>query len=171
MRLTQPPPPRRDQETALIPLINIVFLLLIFFMIVGTIAPTDALPIDPPTSRQGRAAEPDPLQLLIDAEGRIAINGEVVPADRVAAVLAEQLRSTVASAQKGTATTGAASGTAPGDEPAQAAAIADASAPRELASTLTVKADAAVAMADLRALLRQLRALGVDRVRLLTRQD
>lgn len=137
MRLTQPPP-RRDQEVALIPLINVVFLLLIFFMIVGTIAPTDALPIDPPVSRQGHAAEPDPVQLLINADGRIALNGEVIPADQLAMALAESLKS--------------------------------AETPETLLN-LTLKADGALVMAQLRALLRQLRALGVERVRLLARQD
>lgn len=137
MRLTQPPP-RQDQEVALIPLINVVFLLLIFFMIVGTIAPTDALPIDPPVSQQGQATEPDPVQLLIDADGRIALNGEVIPADQLTMALAESLKSA--------------------DTP-------------DTPLNLTLKADGALVMAELRALLRQLRALGVERVRLLARQD
>jgi biopolymer transport protein ExbD len=140
MRLTQPPP-RRDQEVALIPLINVVFLLLIFFMIVGTIAPTDALPIDPPVSRQGQATEPDPVQLLIDADGRIALNGEVIPADQLTSALAESLKS------------------------------ADIPDTPETPLNLTLKADGALVMAELRALLTQLRALGVERVRLLARQD
>ncbi len=134
MRLTQPPP-RRDQEVALIPLINIIFLLLIFFMIVGTIAPTDALSIDPPVSRQGRATDSDPVQLLIDADGRIALNGEIIPADQLDLRLAEELKSLDASLN------------------------------------LTLKADGAVVMAELRALLAQLRGLGVERVQLLARQD
>jgi biopolymer transport protein ExbD len=137
MRLTQPPP-RRDQEVALIPLINVVFLLLIFFMIVGTIAPTDALPIDPPVSREGQATEPDPVQLLIDADGRIALNGELIPADQLTTALAESIK--------------------PAEIP-------------ETPLNLTLKADGALVMAELRALLTQLRALGVERVRLLARQD
>ncbi|MFP4603616.1 MAG: ExbD/TolR family protein, partial [Halochromatium sp.] len=77
------PRPRSEQESSLIPLINIVFLLLIFFMVVGTITAPDAFPVDPPVSQQSRAEEADALQLLIDAEGRIALDGEVLAPDQI----------------------------------------------------------------------------------------
>ncbi len=163
MRFTRPRAPM-EQESSLIPLINIVFLLLIFFMIVGTITPPDAFPIDPPVSRQSRLEESDALQLLIDAEGRFALDGEVLAPDQLEERLRERL------AEQRAAQRGAPSSA---DAQAVAAAASDADAAEAIAPVLhlSLKADGAVAMSQLRPLLAQLRALDVERVRLLTRQD
>ena len=168
MRFTRPRP-RREQESSLIPLINIVFLLLIFFMIVGTITPPDAFPVDPPTSQQSRLEESGALQLLIDAEGRIALDGEVLAPDQLEERLRERLAEQRA-AQRGAPSPPGAQAAI--DSAPEAVATADAGAADAIEPVLqlSLKADGAVAMSQLRPLLAQLRALGVERVRLLTRQ-
>jgi biopolymer transport protein ExbD len=134
MRFTKPQA-KVLSEDALIPLINVVFLMLIFFMITGQISPPDALNVEPPSSRQGQLTEPEPVILSMDAAGRVALNAEVVPA----AELTERLTEALA-------------------------------AQREATPAITLKADAAVTQAQLRVLLDRLRALGVERVQLLSRQ-
>lgn len=141
MRFTTPQA-RTSTDDALIPLINIVFLLLIFFMIVGQISPPEALLVEPPSSQQGRLTEPDRILLLVDAEGRVALDGELVAPMQLKEQLAARMASTRA---------------AQGDGDASGIGI-------------TLKADASVTQGQLRQLLEQLRALGVERLQLLTQQ-
>jgi biopolymer transport protein ExbD len=148
MRFTQPRP-RNSSDDALIPLINVVFLMLIFFMIVGQIEPPEALSIDPPNSRQGRLLEPERILLLMDAQGRVALDGEIVPAP----LLGERLAARLAALREASA--------------ARAASASDQDGAKT-AIGITLKADAAVTQGQLRALLEQLRALGVERLHVLS---
>ena len=67
----------RPIEVGLIPLINIVFLLLVFFMIAGVIRPADRLQVIPATSESGETVTQTDLPVLLDAQGRIAVGGQV----------------------------------------------------------------------------------------------
>jgi biopolymer transport protein ExbD len=71
----EPPRPRDDDERVL-PLINVVFLLLIFFMLAGALAPADPFRVDPPLSRSEAPPPAEPLTLLIGADGELALDGE-----------------------------------------------------------------------------------------------
>ncbi len=75
---------RRSQglgEDALIPLINVVFLLLIFFMLAGQLETPDILSVEPPRSARVDSAEPLHLLLLLASDGRIAVDGEILQAE------------------------------------------------------------------------------------------
>ena len=74
MRLPQPR--RREVGEPVIPLINIVFLLLIFFMLAGTFATPEPFAVDPPEARSGDAAEDDEGVVLLGADGALAFEGE-----------------------------------------------------------------------------------------------
>ena len=71
----EPPRPRSHEERVL-PLVNVVFLLLIFFMLAGRLAATDPFPVEPPQSRSEGSAEARELRVLVGADGRLALNGE-----------------------------------------------------------------------------------------------
>ncbi len=73
-----PEPERREPQESTVPMINIVFLLLIFFMVAGTLTPESPLPVEPAASEAGEAVSEDPVRVLIDAEGRLAVAEEVV---------------------------------------------------------------------------------------------
>lgn len=60
----------------LVPLINIVFLLLIFFMLSGSLKRTDIFDILPPESLTGADAEAPELVLLISESNQIALNNK-----------------------------------------------------------------------------------------------
>lgn len=64
-------PPRRQRE-ATVPMINVGFLLLIFFLMAAVIAPPDALDTVPPEAESDAVEAPQDV-LLIDAEGRLAL--------------------------------------------------------------------------------------------------
>lgn len=70
--------PREKRDDHLIPLINVIFLMLIFFMIVGRITPSEPLTVQPPISGQGREGDDQARVLLIGADGRIALDGELI---------------------------------------------------------------------------------------------
>lgn len=88
-------PPRRraraPQENV-IPLINVVFLLLIFFLLAGTISEPDLWPVDLPTAEELESAPDEQAQLLLTAEGEIAFQDEPVARDDLGAVIAAYLR-------------------------------------------------------------------------------
>lgn len=76
MRLAEETQP--EEQENILPLINVVFLLLIFFMLAGALHAVDRFNVEPPTtSGFNEAAEQDPT-VLIGADGRLALAGEEV---------------------------------------------------------------------------------------------
>ncbi|MCP1673163.1 biopolymer transport protein ExbD [Natronocella acetinitrilica] len=87
-----PDPPRREQGENVIPLINIVFLLLIFFMLAGALTATDPFDVEPPETRDGREAErTEDGMILLAADGRLAFEGEELAAEDLTMRLQERL--------------------------------------------------------------------------------
>lgn len=66
-------PRQRNNDDNLIPLINIVFLLLIFFMLAGTLSSPDGFEVTPPQSLSSVEAEEKKMVVLLSDEGRLAI--------------------------------------------------------------------------------------------------
>lgn len=72
----------------LTPLIDIVFLLLVFFMLTSHFVREQALNIELPVADSGAAArEDDRLEVVIDAQGRFLMNGHFVEAAALEATL------------------------------------------------------------------------------------
>lgn len=87
--------PRHGSRTAddsLIPLINIVFLLLIFFMVAGQIAQQQDPDISPPSSASRLALEPTKVELAMNSAGALTLDGQAVDA----ATLAQRITSLAA---------------------------------------------------------------------------
>ena len=63
------PPPRRTLVEPLLPMINVVFLLLIFFLIVARMAPPAPVPVVPPIA-QGQAVVGE-IAVYLAADGRL----------------------------------------------------------------------------------------------------
>lgn len=82
---------RPDHENHLIALINIVFLLLIFFMLLGRITALDVLAIQPPQSSSETPVPVAELEILIGTDGQLAINGVIINLEQLASQLANQL--------------------------------------------------------------------------------
>lgn len=71
------PRPVRDVDVNLTPLIDVVFLLLIFFMVTTTFERHAELKIDlPEASAEPVTEEPQHLELVIDAQGRYYLDGK-----------------------------------------------------------------------------------------------
>jgi biopolymer transport protein ExbD len=76
-----PDTPRRVAGENVIPLINVVFLLLIFFMLAGALAAPEPFRVEPPASRSDAALENRDRTLLLSADGRLALDGAPLPRD------------------------------------------------------------------------------------------
>lgn len=81
-------------ELSVVPLVNVVFLLLVFFMLVGQVSSPEALDVQPPGSTSGTEPTAETIKILLTRDGQIAVERVVVPASqltrRAAAILAEQ---------------------------------------------------------------------------------
>ncbi len=83
MKLPEASSPREERDENVIPMINIVFLLLIFFMLTGTLTPASPLTVEPAESTAALESSGDAVRVLIDEQGRLALDGAVVE-DRAA---------------------------------------------------------------------------------------
>lgn len=86
--------PRRtleDPAINLTPLIDVVFLLLIFFMVTTTFTRESRLTVDLPEAdaQQAPNAE-DPVEVVVSQGGRFSVNGQVLP-DALGATLTREL--------------------------------------------------------------------------------
>lgn len=91
-RRARPGPSRRrkDSEDHILPLINIVFLLLSFFLIAGQITKTNPIEISPPNSVSERPDRPNDATVQIDADGTLTINGVEAHEPDLAMLFAER---------------------------------------------------------------------------------
>lgn len=91
---------RSSSDEGLIPLINVIFLILIFFMIAGHLEATDPFRVDPPLSRTDTQPPPGELTLLLAADGRIAAHDQILSKETLEPWLQRWLQS-VQSANSG----------------------------------------------------------------------
>lgn len=81
----------RNDEERMLPLVNVVFLLLIFFMIAGKLAASDPFQISPPQSQSDGQPEAQELLVLVGADGRLALDGEVLEKDALSVAISDRL--------------------------------------------------------------------------------
>ena len=60
------------------PLIDIVFLLLVFFMLTSTFMTPEAIELELPESSSANASEVTPIVVALNPAGAVSLNGEVV---------------------------------------------------------------------------------------------
>ena len=88
--LAQPQHRRISDDERILPLINIVFLLLIFFMVAGQLAASDRFTIEPPSS--GSESTPEgQVTVLVGTDERLAVNGERVTVAALAETVSTRL--------------------------------------------------------------------------------
>lgn len=71
-------PPVQEEPDSVLPLINVVFLLLIFFMMFGAIQAADFFSVEPPDSASGAEESLRSDIVLISPDGRLAFDDEVL---------------------------------------------------------------------------------------------
>jgi biopolymer transport protein ExbD len=82
--------PDRQLETPtlnLSPLIDVIFILLIFVVMVARFIDDERLDVTPPSASAGRPAEVDALLIEVDAQGQVVVEGELIEEDDLHDVL------------------------------------------------------------------------------------
>ena len=77
------PRSRRRRGESIVPMINVVFLLLVFFLMTSRLAPPDPLAVRPPQAQPGAGDRGGP-ELLLGANGEIAFGALRGPAAETA---------------------------------------------------------------------------------------
>lgn len=83
--------PKKNSEEHILPLINVVFLLLIFFMIAGQLTTQDPFKITPSQSISTREMDNEQAIIHMDQEGNLAFQNEQVSEDALKDKLAVYL--------------------------------------------------------------------------------
>ncbi|SLN16402.1 Biopolymer transport protein ExbD/TolR [Pseudooceanicola marinus] len=74
MTMSFTPPPRRPKGESIVPMINVVFLLLIFFLMTSRLAPPEPFEVEPPRAEEGAEAVETPV-LYLSPEGEAGFEG------------------------------------------------------------------------------------------------
>lgn len=82
---------QRSLDDAVLPLTNVVFLLLIFFMLAGHLASPEPFAITPPRSVSQSHAASQGIDVQISADGRLAFEGRAQSADALQAAVKQRL--------------------------------------------------------------------------------
>ena len=86
------PPPRRRALISLTPLIDVVFILLIFFMLASSFLDWSAVPLSTPSAQQTPAVvDEPPLSVRIFVDSGVRIEGEAVEHDAIRNVVRQYL--------------------------------------------------------------------------------
>lgn len=81
-----------DSEENALPFINIVFLLLIFFLVAGAITIPDRFHVEPPVSDSKTRPPPADTIVLIAEDGRLSFQNELIEADQLHALAREMVK-------------------------------------------------------------------------------
>lgn len=89
MRLRRPPP--RPHPETIVTLIDVVFFLLVFFMIIGRMDATAPFDVIPPRAVTGTDLPAGGLTVSVDDSGRLAIDGRILDEAEAIAKTRERL--------------------------------------------------------------------------------
>lgn len=81
----------RSDDERILPLINVVFLLLIFFMLAGQFSAADPFRIVPPQSLGEGQVAVEELVVQVAAEGQLALDGVILEDSALKAAMADRL--------------------------------------------------------------------------------
>ncbi|QUX93444.1 biopolymer transporter ExbD [Marinomonas sp. A3A] len=83
-----------SSDDNMVPLINVVFLMLVFFMVAGQIQKADPIPVMPPQSINDNRAVTDPnIEIVLGADDSLYVDDKLFAIDDVQAYLEQQFAS------------------------------------------------------------------------------
>ena len=83
---------RVSQTPNLTPLIDVVFLLLVFFMLTSHFVREESIKVDLPSAESAEANDNEYLQVIVDAQGRILMHDHFIDPADLEARLSEELK-------------------------------------------------------------------------------
>jgi len=85
-------PKRIPMRLDMAPLIDVVFLLLVFFMLTSSMQPRQALELSLPESGASNELDNKALRVAIDKNGALSLNGELTSLDTISAEIDSRLK-------------------------------------------------------------------------------
>ncbi len=82
----------RRLDLTVLPMVNVVFLLLVFFMLVGRVGPKEELDVDPPLSQIGQTESGHAIRVEIDRSGVMVLDGRKVDTTELIIAVSDLLR-------------------------------------------------------------------------------
>lgn len=79
------------KEANMIPMINMVFLLLVFFLVAGSIQKFDIVKVDLPEAVSGQVLDEGHIQIILGQHNEVLLNEELVEFEDITPILKEQL--------------------------------------------------------------------------------
>jgi biopolymer transport protein ExbD len=83
--------PRKRPQDTIVPLIDVVFFLLVFFMLIGRMDATAPFEVEPPDATSGRDMPAGGATLSVGATGDLAFDGNAIAAEDLDVTLAARL--------------------------------------------------------------------------------
>jgi biopolymer transport protein ExbD len=78
---------KQVNQIGLIPLINVIFLLLIFFLVAGTVESIDTFEVDLPASNSGAPKTHIDAIIYLKENGQIAVNDDVIEKENLRTII------------------------------------------------------------------------------------
>ncbi len=79
------------KEISMVPLINVVFLLLIFFLVAGSLEKFHVLQVEPPIAESGQEINQGPIVIVLGKYNEILLDDELVERGQMIEMLKERL--------------------------------------------------------------------------------
>lgn len=83
---------RPVKEISLIPLINVVFLLLIFFLVAGSLDRFEVLKVDPPVASAGEEINQGPVIIVLGRYDELLVDDELLMPEELPAAITKRLK-------------------------------------------------------------------------------
>jgi len=80
------------EQDNILPLVNIVFLLLIFFMLAGAYSTPDAFQVSVPIAENEKSADRKVLTVLMNAEGEIALDNAIISIEELNEIIEDRVQ-------------------------------------------------------------------------------
>ena len=82
---------KRKPEISIIPVINVVFLLIIFFLLTGNMEKQDVLPINAPISQNGKSLPSSQVEILVSTN-ELIYNLELISEENLLSLVQEAVK-------------------------------------------------------------------------------
>ncbi len=80
------------REVTMIPMINVIFLLLVFFLVAGSIHKFDVLPVELPEAISGQVLDEGHVSIVLGRYDEVLANDELITMESIPAFLGQQLK-------------------------------------------------------------------------------
>lgn len=79
-------------ELPVLPMVNVVFLLLVFFLVAGAIEKVEVVPIEPPVAESGKVLDEGHIVIALGKYDEIILNDEMVIEQDIVPFISKQLK-------------------------------------------------------------------------------